>query len=309
MSHCSSTLAQTQTLLLTPTSTAGYFQWRLHCAAEAPLLPSLTYAGSSRSAAGTLNEHTNCLVRARRTLKALRLTRTASAYVFEFVGLITCCLNTNPVGHPTPLATVVRAAPTLQELDLPLALGLLELGACVSSWPNYLHWQTSRTDITPEALSEAARLAAGKIPAADCNRVTALHSLCANPSVSAALVNSLGSVTEGVKSKSGTLPVTLLCRNPAVHADTLDAVLKGLPRGMSVFDCTGCAGIHDLCNNPSFNAELARVASYYDSAGFGIPDPEGRIALHLCCLRPGGGPDPDMLQVVLKVCMHTCCDP
>jgi hypothetical protein len=215
--------------------------------------------------------------------------------------LTLCCRRRPPLaGHPTPLEAVVQAGGEAGQMDLPLALGLLKIGACVSSWPGYLHWQTSRPEITPEELSAAAALAAGKIPAADSHRVTALHSLCANPAVSAGLVRGLGSVTEGVKNKRGTLPAAVLCRNPAVREDTLDAVLSGLPRGMSVFDGSGFAGIHDLCNNPSFDARIARVAARYDAPSFRIQDPAQRIALHLCCLRPGGGSGPDLLQVVLK---------
>ena len=155
-------------------------------------------------------------------------------------------------GHSTPLQMVVSAP----DVDLELACGLLELGANIASWPSYLHWQTSRTDITPGTLRSAVALAAGKIPAANAERISALHSLCANPAVTDKLVKILGSVTEGVKSKDGTLPITLLCRNPAVNEDTLQAVLEGLPRGMSVSDCTGSAGIHDLCKNPSWNCKV-----------------------------------------------------
>ena len=184
-------------------------------------------------------------------------------------------------GHPPPLRTVVGA----REINLELACGLLELGASIASWPNYLHWQTSRTDITPESLGAAVALAAGKIPAANASRVTALHSLCASPSVTAKLVKTLKSVTEGVKSKEGTLPVTLLCRNPAVDEDTLQAVLEGLPRGMSVSDCTGSAGIHDLCKNPSWNYKIAKIAARYDPEGLKVRDPNKSTALHLTCLR------------------------
>ena len=156
--------------------------------------------------------------------------------------------------------------------------------------------------------------------------MTALHVLCDNRKVTAQHIKALRSVTEAVKSRkgaarltaavhmgnpscsckltrvsvksrgAGTLPVTLLCRNPSVLPSTLDAMLAGLPRGVRVKDGTHRAGIHDICRNPALTAELLKVAFHYDPECGAVPDASGRVALHLLCLRPGG-PDLEVLQV------------
>lgn len=137
--------------------------------------------------------------------------------------------------RPPPLAQVVSAP----EVDYVVAVGLLGMGCSVSSWPLFLHWQCSRPELTPAMLAEATATAKGKIPAADSQRVTALHLLCANPTITKELLMALDSgSTAAVKSKTGTLPATLLCRNPNVTDEALDTVLKGLPRGISVKDGT-----------------------------------------------------------------------
>jgi len=197
---------------------------------------------------------------------------------------------------PPPLAQVVSAP----EPDTELALALLRMGCSVASWPMFLHWQCARDDITAEILSEAAKVGKGKIPAADNRRITALHTLCQNPRVDEPLLLALNSgSTSAVKSKTGTLPVTLLCRNPSITSAALDAVLAGLPRGISVKDGTGSAGIHDLAKNPALDEEMVKTALHYDPKCCTVRDPQGRTALHLVALRPGGATVP-VLQLLLK---------
>jgi ankyrin repeat protein len=199
-------------------------------------------------------------------------------------------------GQPSPLAQVTSAP----EVNTDVAQALLAMGCSVSSWPAFLHWQCSRADLTPELLAEANATAKGKIPAADQQRITALHLLCANPGVSKALLAALDSgSTAAVKSKTGTLPATLLCRNPNITEEALDTVLAGLPRGISVKDGTNCAGIHDLCKNPALTAGMIKVALRHDPKCCTVRDPDGRTALHLVCLRPGGA-NLDVLDRLLK---------
>lgn len=255
----------------------------------------LLSAGATADAASDANEDRGCLP----LTFALRCKDPAAA-------IATCQLlidaGADPeLGHvlgtqPSPLTQVTRAP----EVNTDLAQALLAMGCSVSSWPLFLHWQCSRDDLTPELLAEANATAKGKIPAADSQRVTALHLLCANRCVSKALLQALDSgSTSAVKSKTGTLPVTLLCRNPNVTAEALDTVLAGLPRGISVKDYTNCAGIHDLCRNPALTTDMIKVALRHDPKCCTVRDPDGRTAFHLVCLRPGGA-SLEILAALLK---------
>eukprot|EP01050_Picozoa_sp_SAG11_P002769 SAG11_NODE_144_length_14830_cov_17.955943_2_plen_376_part_00 len=120
----------------------------------------------------------------------------------------------------------------------------------------YLHWQCGRTDLQAEELSRAVTLASGKIPAADAQRVTALHVLCANPLASAATITALKSVT-------GAAP-HLLYENPSAR----------------------CAAIHTMGSVHSVDCQSRRLVHR------GSQEPAGNPPGHIPMSQPGAARDP-----------------